>query len=234
MLSQIKIRNSFVFILKFFILINIFLTMPGYGEQPNSFTAESSSSDSNPSIPTIPPGSPEHIVSIDKEIYPEKDYYMPSESIRILVTIKFLKYKSDPWNLKNFQVYELVDNNLEFDDKSVHCDIFNNPLEINNIKPEYIFDNNGIPFDENGFLIEIPGEFNSTNTIIYRYNVTLEKPGFYNTRTILKSGPDVGFYSNIDKSLKIHASDYEILAQYWIIIKGIIWIIVIFSAVLHN
>lgn len=215
----INIRYILIFLTFFLFLASINLV---WAEPQNPYSMEYSTVSNDEQIVTIPPGSPEHFVFIKKEIYPEKSYYIPSESLRIVTKIKFISYKNEKWDIKDLKVFEIVDENLKIDNNSVKCEIYNDPLTKANIKYSKNITNNSL-------YINIPNTIKHTQALVYEYNVTVEKNGVFTAKTIVTSGENVGFYTDTEKILKIHVSNFDYLDPYIETIKGIIWVLIILS-----
>jgi hypothetical protein len=164
--------------------------------------------------------SPEHSISIEKEIYPEKDYYMPNESFKITTIIKFIKYKNLGWTPENIEAYELIDENLELRNEPIKCKLYYNPFNKIDIK-------NSTNITKEGFYINMPEKIRSNQTIVYEYNVTVEKTGSFTAKTVVVSGNNV--YADTEKTLKIHVSNFDFLSPYIEVIKEIIWILIVLS-----
>ncbi len=174
------------------------------------------------------PGSPEKVVNIDKELIPVKDSYSLGESPTVLVGIKFTKYRIFPWKLKGLHINEIVDENLEIDKASVGlviCSI--SDVNKYNIVHEDMGLNNliNINDDKNKLDIVIPDEIDSDKRVFFWYNATIKKPGIFNTNTVVISDPQIGIFSDVDKSLRLQVDNFNPLSSYWGFLKDIIWIL---------
>jgi hypothetical protein len=231
--------NQYSVVLKILFIIailNIFSITLCVAEQLSPLAVETSSytRDIGTQVSIGNVGSPEKIVNINKMLIPEKDFYLPGESVRVFVEIRFLKYKADEWKLKDFTINELIDENLGLHRDSVRWTIIGNISEISKYKTNKLEKNLGesanISSTNSSFEIAMPNDIDSTKRIIYWYNITLKNTGVFNTDTIAAAGRNVNFYY-ADKSLQIHVIYYNFFSPIWEFIKESIWIIIVFSGI---
>jgi len=179
-------------------------------------------------------GSTERIVGIDKIILPKKDFYFPGEAVSVFVVIKFFKYNKDPWELKNFTISELIDENLRAKNDSVRWAIINNVSEISKYKTSKFERSIGISDNvswiNNNFNIIIPNKISSTQGVVYWYNITLENTGAFNADTIICSGQDTDYF-HPETSLGINVINYSFFSPIWRFLKEIIWILIAISGI---
>jgi|WetSurMetagenome_2_1015567.scaffolds.fasta_scaffold94880_1 hypothetical protein len=175
------------------------------------------------------PGSVERIVKIDKELIPWKDSYSLGESPRVLVEVKFIKYKNIKWNLNNVRINEMFDENIEIKDGSFG-------LAIGSIEDinKYRTAETSVSQDEfysikkvsnNKFEIQIDKEFDSSNRIFYWYNINVKKPGVFNTDTVIISNPGIGIYSDADQSMRLQIDNFNPITTHWSFLRDLIYIL---------
>lgn len=225
---KVSLLILFVFILNIFNVIFC-------SAQSGPFSASTTQSSQDRSSVIIgSAGSPERIVEINKVIIPQKDFYFPGESISLFAEIKFLKYKKDPWTLENFTVSELIDENLCVDGKSIRWAIINKTSEKSKYKTNKSKRASGmssnISWTNENFVISIPYKIQSTQELIYWYNITLDNTGIFNADTVICSGQNTDFYHPYT-SLKINVMNYSFFTPLWLILKEIIWVLIVFSGI---
>ena len=175
------------------------------------------------------PESVERIVKIEKELIPWKDSYSLGESPRVLVEVKFIKYRNIKWKLNNVRINEMFDENIEIKNGSFGLAI-GNIADIN----KYRTAETSISQDDfysikkvsnNKFEILINKEFDSSNRIFYWYNVNVKKPGVFNTDTVVISNPEIGIFSDADQSMRLQIDNFNPISTHWGFLRDIIYII---------
>lgn len=179
-------------------------------------------------------GSTERIVGIDKVIIPKKDFYFPGEFVSVFVLIKFFKYNKNPWEITNFTISELIDEELKVRTDSVQWVIINNISEISKYKTSKFGRSSGtsdnVSWINNNFNIAIPNKIYSTQMIVFWYNITLENTGAFSTDTIICSGQNTDYF-HPETSLGINVINYSFFSPIWRFIKEIIWILIVISGI---
>ena len=197
-----------------------------------------SGSSKEPTITSGPPGSPEKIVLVYKDLIPKHESYSPSETICVFVEIQFYKYKLVNWKLKNLIINELIDRDLELDNNSIRWAIISkaNISDLNKYKnnlaaPELKKSSSINWINDYSFGIVIPNEIESSSKIVYWYNISVKKTGIFDLNTIITSDPEIGIYSNVDKSLRLYVNNYDFITPSVEFLKELVWIIIVFSGI---
>lgn len=204
--------------------------------QGSLFSVNTETDSQNQLVLAGPLGSPEKAVIINKELIPKQDVSLSSKTRCVFVEIQFFKLKKDFWGLKNLEAYEFIDKDLVLDPDSIRYSIIKNISDIKRYKtdltaPELKKLTGNIKLEDNIIRISEPKEIDSTCALVFWYNVTLTKTGTFDLNTILIANPEINIYSNVEKSLRIHVENYDIVTPYFILLKELIWIIIVFSGI---
>jgi len=181
-----------------------------------------------------PSGSPERIVSINKDLIHKQESHLPTENRCIFVEIKFFELGGDDWKIKDLVINEFIDKDLVADPSSVRCTIISNLSDINKYKTNLAALKNSIAIgsiNEHNFSIVIPGEFDSDCRILFWYNVTVKKPGAFELDTIVISNPKINIYYDVEKTLTLHVDNYDIITPFFSSLNKFIWILIVLSGI---
>ncbi|MDD2756345.1 MAG: hypothetical protein PHS80_12575 [Methanothrix sp.] len=173
-------------------------------------------------------------IYISKTLIHNRDSHSPNENLSIFVEIRFIS--GDKWDLNDLIIKEFIDKNLNANDKSLRWTIIN---DVNNLN-KYKNDLNALKLNDSkaswgknnsNFTIIVPNKFDSSCRLVFWYNVTIKKTGTFDVKTILISNPDAKIPYDVEKSFKIYATSYDIIAPYFQTLKEIILLLVVLSGI---